>query len=284
MTRSELLRDLLDHGRNYAASRIEEHAGELDLPLADVLVVAGHPVPGHLLPPDRNQKVLRAFAYRVTYCTHAQLALLRDFLDALPVLGTPPDARPARDPTEPDPFPAVLQAIMDNRGLGLYELPFVGLARSTILGMLHGRWHQLRQLHAIAGPLGWRLADLAAVADESLHPIDFHPILCHHVGAVLLAAVPCTTEQLKHAGREADLLNVHKNRGVWQPVSYGVEECPDAEAIPPESPADERPPPVGPQRDRRLNHGSRPSVRRNASGRILIRRNAAATPPRHQEP
>jgi hypothetical protein len=281
--RSELLRDLLNHGRNYAASRIEEHATELALPLADVLVVAGHSVPGQLLPPDRNRKVLGAFAYRVTYCTHAQLDALRDFLDAMPALGAPPEARPARDPAERDPFPAVLQGIMDNRGLDPQEFPFVGLSRSTIYGMLRGRWHRLRQLHAMAGPLGWPLADLAAVANESLHPIDYHPILCHHVGAVLLAAAPCTTEQLKDAGREADRLNARRNRGAWQPVSYGVEECPDAEAISPERHLEERPPPVGQRRERPLTPEGRRSVRRSASGRVLVRRSAAASRRLHKD-
>jgi hypothetical protein len=230
VTRTGLLRDLLDHGQHYVMSRLDEHAAELNLPLADILVVAGHSVPGHLLPPIRDQNLLRAFAYRVTYCNHAQLAALRDFLGALPALGTLPKPRLARDPADPDPFPAVLQGLMDNRGLGLREFPFVGLSRSTIRGMLGGAWHRLSQLQAVAGPLGWRVADLAALAREPLHPLDHGPILCHHVGAVFLAAVPCTTEQLAHAAREADRLNAREDHGAWQPVSYGVEECPDADA------------------------------------------------------
>jgi hypothetical protein len=235
VTRTGLLLDLLDNGQHYGLSRIEEHAAELNLPLADVLVVAGHSVPGHLLPPARDRNLLRDFAYRVTYCSHPQLAELRDFLDALPAVGTQPEPRPARDPVDPDPFPAVLRGLMDNRGLGLREFPFVGLSRSTVRGMLGGAWHRLPQLQAVAGPLGWRVADLAVLARERLQPLDHGPILCHHVGAVFLAAVPCTTEQLVHAAREADRLSVREDHGAWQPVSYGVEQCPDAESSSSES-------------------------------------------------
>ena len=78
MTRAEVLRDLLDHGRDYDMPRLEESAVELGLPMADVLVVGGQPVPGHLLPPDRDNDVVREFVYRVTYCNHPQLAALRE--------------------------------------------------------------------------------------------------------------------------------------------------------------------------------------------------------------
>lgn len=227
VTRLELLRELLDDGRHHVMSRLEACADELDLPLADILVVAGHTVPGRLLPPDRDQNVLGAFGYRVTYCSHAQLAALQSYVSALPVLGTPPEPRPARDPTDRDPFPAVLQGLMDNRGLGLREFPFVGLSRSTIRGMLGGAWHQLSQLQAVAGPLGWRTADLAALAGEQFHPLDHGPILCRHVGVVLQAAVHCTTDQLMQAARRADELSTREDHGAWHPVSYGIDECPE---------------------------------------------------------
>lgn len=228
VTRVELLRELRDNGRRFTTSRLEKCAGELDLPLADVLVVAGQAVPGHLLPPDRDLNVLRAFAYRVTYCNHTQLAELQRFVSALPNLGTPPEPRPARSPTDRDPFPAVLQGLMDNRGLGLREFPFVGLSLSTIRGMLGGAWHRLPQLQAVAGPLGWRTADLAVLAGEQIHPLDHGPILCQHYGAVYLAAVHCTTDQVVRAARMADQLSARKDHGAWQPVSYGVDECPGA--------------------------------------------------------
>ena len=76
--------------------------------------------------------------------------------------------RPGRDLAEVDPFPAILQDLMDNRGLGVLEFPFVGLSRSTVVGMLRRGWHRLSQLHAVAGPLGWCVEYLAAVAGEQL--------------------------------------------------------------------------------------------------------------------
>ncbi|MFC0526572.1 hypothetical protein [Phytohabitans kaempferiae] len=227
MTRTEVLRHLVDHGRNCDTPRLERLAAELGLPVADVLVIAGHPVPGHLLPPDRDKDVLRAFAYRVTYCNHPQLAALREFLLALPDEGATPAPRPARDPADPDPFPAVLHGLMRNRGFGVQEFPFVGLSRSTIRGMLGGAWHRLSQLQAVAGPLGWRTEDLATLADEPLRPLEYGPMFCHHLGAVFLAAVPRTTEQLVRAAREADRLSAREDHGAWQPVSQGINDCPD---------------------------------------------------------
>ena len=79
-----MLRLLLHEGRVHPAPRLEELAGALGLPLADVLVVGGQPVPGHLLPPDRDREVMRAFTYRVTYCKHRELTALREFLLGLP--------------------------------------------------------------------------------------------------------------------------------------------------------------------------------------------------------
>ncbi|MEV0398279.1 hypothetical protein [Polymorphospora rubra] len=228
MTRSKVLRNLLNNGRDYDTPRLEEIAAKLGLPVADVLVVGGHPVPGYLLPPDRDRDVLRAFTYRVTFCNHLQLGALREFLLALPNEGMAPGPRSARDPADPDPFPAVLDGLMRNRGFGVREFPFVGLSMSTIRGMLGGAWHRLSQLQAVAGPLGWSTADLAALAGEPLQPLDYGPMFCHHVGAVFLAAVPCTTEQLVRAAREADRLSARKDHGAWQPVSEGIDDCPDA--------------------------------------------------------
>jgi hypothetical protein len=227
MTRTDVLRDLLDRGRDYDMQRLEQLAAALGLPVADLLVVAGHPVPGYLLPPDRDRDVVRAFAYRVTFCNHPQLAALREFLRALPDVGATPEPRPARDLDDRDPFPAILQGLMDNRGFGVREFPFVGLSRSTVVGMLRGRWHRQSQLHAVAGPLGWRVEDVAALAGEELQPFDYGPMLCRHVGAVFVAAVPRTTGQLVHAAREADRLSAREDHGAWQPFSEGIEDCPD---------------------------------------------------------
>jgi hypothetical protein len=228
VTRTEVLRELRDAGRDYNTPRLEELAAELGLPVADVLLVAGHPVPGHLLPPDRDKNVMRAFTYRVTYCNHPQLAALREFLLALPDEGAAAEPRPARDPADPEPFPAILDGLMRNRGFGLREFPFVGLSMSTVKGMLNGAWHRLSQLQAMAGPLCWSLEDLATLAGEPLQALDHGPVFCHHVGAVFLAAVPRTTEQLVRAAREADRLSSREDHGAWQPVSEGIYDCPDA--------------------------------------------------------
>jgi hypothetical protein len=171
---------------------------------------------------------MREFTYRVTYCNHPQLAALHEFLLALPHEGAASEPWPARDPTDPDPFPAILGGLMHSRGFGVREFPFVALSRSTIRGMLHGAWHSLPQLQKVAGPLGWRLEDLATLAGEPLQPLGFSPMFCHHVGAVFLAAVPCTSDQLALAAREADWLSARVDHGAWQPVSQGIDDCPDA--------------------------------------------------------
>jgi hypothetical protein len=171
---------------------------------------------------------MSAFTYRVTYCNHTQLAALREFLLALPDEGTTRESEPARDPADPDPFPAVLHGLMRNRGFGVREFPFVGLSVSTIRGMLGGAWHRLSQLQAVAGPLGWSMEDLAILAGEPMRSLDYGPMFCHHLGAVFLAAVPCTTEQLVRAGGEADRLSAREDQGAWQPVSRGIYDCPDA--------------------------------------------------------
>lgn len=88
--------------------------------------------------------------------------------------------------------------------------------------------HRLSQLQAVAGPLGWSTEDLATLAGEPLQPLEYGPMFCHHVGAVFLAAVPRTTDQLVQAAREADRLSARQDHGAWQPVSEGTYDCPDA--------------------------------------------------------
>ncbi|MFF1844930.1 hypothetical protein ACFVW5_07565 [Streptomyces sp. NPDC058232] len=65
MERAIVLSRLVASGTDTAAQRLTELAAELDIPAADLLVVAGHPVPAELLPPERDARVMRQFAYRV---------------------------------------------------------------------------------------------------------------------------------------------------------------------------------------------------------------------------
>ncbi|WP_207123078.1 hypothetical protein [Actinocatenispora comari] len=227
MMRAEVLRGLLNSGRDYDVPRLEAVAAQLGLPTADVLVVAGHPVPGSLLPPDRDTRALHTFAHRVTHCNHEQMATLRELLLTLPREGEIPQPRMPADPTGTDPFPAVLGGLMLNRGFDLQSFPFVGLSMSTIKGMLAGRWHRYSQLQAVAGPLCWRTADLATLAGEPLRALD-HRTMCHHLGAVLLAAVPATTTQLLHAAHEADRMSRRQDRPTGTPIPHGVYDCPYA--------------------------------------------------------
>ncbi|MFI9784963.1 hypothetical protein ACIHEI_15860 [Kitasatospora sp. NPDC051984] len=121
--------------------------------------------------------------------------------------------------------------MIHNRGFGLRELPFMGLSRSTLPSMVES-WepspHHRYQLCAIAGPLGWTLPDLFAVADEP-YSEEFRPVMhCHHLGRVFTAAVHLTTAQLIETATEADRLSARQDEGVWQPVSDGfATECPD---------------------------------------------------------
>ncbi|MEV8454871.1 hypothetical protein AB0467_30680 [Streptomyces sp. NPDC052095] len=217
-----------------APQRLTELSVELGIPAADLLVVAGHPVPAELLPPGRDAEVMRRFAYAASHCDHAQLAELRVFVSSLPRTAV---AEPFVRPTWSGHRPAatrtaaILVGLIRNRGFGLRELPFMGLSRSTLLGMVSRcdpspyRW---QQLSALAGPLGWRLPDLFAVAGEP-YPPDARPMVhCHHLGRVFEAAVPLSTAQLIEATAEADRLSAREEHGVWQPVSQGfAEECPD---------------------------------------------------------
>ncbi|MEU8800572.1 hypothetical protein [Spirillospora sp. NPDC048819] len=229
MARAEVLRDLVARGRQFDAARLHSLADELNLPISDVFVIAGHPVPAHLLPPARDREVMREFAYRVTYCDHALLASLTDFVSNLvsttpaPAAEMPVDAEVA--PPGTSGFPRILSGLLRNRGFGLSELPFAGLSRSTINGMLSGRWYSLRQLKAMAGPLGWTSEDLTAVAGEPLGAYNAGSVLCRHVGKVYVAAIPLTTAQLIQAAVEADRLSGREDRGAWQPWAENL--CPD---------------------------------------------------------
>jgi hypothetical protein len=235
MTRAEVLRDLTATGREHDPARLRRLAAELGLPASDMFVVAGRPVPAHLLPPARDHQIMREFAYRVTFCDHAQLASLEAFVSALSSPGPTPTSDVPHDVTAAPPgtdgFASVLAGLMRNRGFGLHEMPFTGLAKSTINGMLKGRWHNLTQLKAMAGPLGWRVEDLAAVAGEPLGAFNDCSILCRHTGRVYIAAIPLTTDQLKRAAVEADRLSGRTAHGAWQPVVMEADPCPD-ETVP----------------------------------------------------
>lgn len=234
MERSVILSNLAASGTDTAPQRLADLAAELAIPAADLLVVAGHSVPAELLPPERDAGVMRQFAYRVSHCDHAQLAALEAFVRSLSRVAAPgplvESAWPGRRPAETR-FAAVLGGLIRNRGFGVRELPFMGLSLSTLYGMVW-RWdpspHRRQQLSAVAGPLGWRLPDLFAVADEP-YSEEIRPMLhCHHLGRVFVAAVPLTTAQLIETAQEVDRLSVSEDRGAWQPVSQGfAEECPD---------------------------------------------------------
>lgn len=224
MTRTDVLRDLVANGQNYGPARLYELAAELELLASDLFVIAGQPVPAHLLPPARDPEVVREFTYRVTYCNHEQLAALKEFI--LSLASESPAPTPEMRPAPPctDRFAEILAGFMRNRGLGIGEMPFTGLSQSTIRGMLNGRWHNMQQLKAMAGPLGWRFRDLAAVAGEPLVSFGDCSTLCHHFGAVYVAAIPLTTDQVIQALPEAG--RVH--HGVWRPVvNSGHTDCPD---------------------------------------------------------
>ncbi|WP_326586303.1 hypothetical protein [Streptomyces sp. NBC_01294] len=234
MERAHLLSNLAANGTDITEQRLTQLATELDLPAADLLVIAGHPVPAELLPPERDAEVMRQFAYSASHCDHAQLAPLEGFVRSLPRVAAP---GPFVQPTSRYHRPAetglasVLNGLIRNRGFGLQELPFMGLSRSTLFQMV-SNWdpspHRRYQLCAIAGPLGWTLPDLFAVVDEP-YSDELRPILlCRHLGRVFEAAVHLTTAQLTEATEEADRLSAREDHGVWQPVSEGfVAACPD---------------------------------------------------------
>ncbi|MFD8705359.1 hypothetical protein ACFV1W_22550 [Kitasatospora sp. NPDC059648] len=211
MERAEILSSLAASGTDTAPERLTELADELDIPAADLLVVAGHPVPAELLPPERDAKVMRQFAYRVSHCNHSQLALLEGFVRSLPrVAASAPFVQPTSPYHRPAEtgFGAELSGLIRNRGFGIRELPFTGLSLSTLFGMVSSREpspHRRYQLCALAGPLGWTLSDLFAVANEP-HTGEIRPVQhCHHPGRVFAAVVSLTTAQLIEAAADETL-------------------------------------------------------------------------------
>lgn len=163
MTRAEALRDLVARGRQFDAARLHTLADELGLPLSDILVIAGHPVPAHLLPPARDREILEEFAYRVTFCDHARLEALENYVSCL-ALSNPASAPEGPEDAEAtasgmDRFARIFSGFLRNRGFGVRELPFAGLSRVTVKGMMGSGWPKLQQLNAMAGPLGWSVED-----------------------------------------------------------------------------------------------------------------------------
>lgn len=200
MTRVDTLRALVTDGRAVPPDRLLALAAELELHPADVLVVAGHPVPAELLPPKRDLVVLRDFAGQVAGSAHADLVTLTDYVRAMPRLA--PGAATFEVESVPetgDKFPAIFSGLMRNRGMGVRQLPFTGLSVSTIRGMQGGAWHSEAQVRAVSGSLGWRYEDLAAVAGAPLGDWGGGGSICRHVGLVYVAAIPLTTAQLADA-------------------------------------------------------------------------------------
>ncbi len=237
MERADILKDLVARCSDTDPARCMEIAADLGLLASDLLAVAGHPVPVELLPPERDARVMKEFAYRVSYCNHAQMAALMDFIRGLPVAAPEPSPTPVprrKVYAHPDAghFATVLDGLMRNRGFGPKELPFMGLSLSTIYGSMLTRdrrnEHRWFQLSNMAGPLGWRFEDLVAVADE---PPSEHPryaMHCHHLGQVYVEAIRMTTAQLIEVIRQADQLSERPDQGAWRPVAPGfAAECPD---------------------------------------------------------
>jgi hypothetical protein len=180
---------------------------------------------------------MKEFAYRASYCNHAHMATLMDFIENLTVTPDQPTSPPV--PTRNvyahpyvGHFASVLDGFLRNRGFGPKELPFTGLSMSTILGSMltHARRdeHRWFQLSHIAGPLGWQFEDLITVADEPPSQRPRHALHCHHLGQVFIKAIPLTTEQLIEAAKQADRLSHRPDQGAWRPVAPGsANECPD---------------------------------------------------------
>ena len=237
MERADILRDLTQHGTGTTPERCTEIAAELGLLTSDTLAIAGHQVPAELLPPQRDARVMKEFAYRASYCDHTQMAALIEYIRTLPAAPADPPT-----PTGPErkvyaqldagPFAAVLDGLMRNRGFGPKELPFMGLSLSTIYGSMltydrrdEHRWFQLSNM---AGPLGWRFEDLTAVADEPPSDRPRYAMHCHHLGQVYIAAIHHTTEQLIEIAKQADRLSQRPDQGAWRPVANGfAKECPE---------------------------------------------------------
>jgi hypothetical protein len=237
MERADLLRDLAAHGADTDPARCAELAASLGMLVSDLLVIAGHPVPADLLPPERDARVTREFGYRAASCDHAQMAALVDFIrrapDTAPIPLMPPEPpRKVFWHPERNYLATVLDGLIRNRGFAPNELPFMGLSMSTIYGALSGRpaehEHRWFQLSQMAGPLGWKFEDVLAVAGEPLPERRPYRMHCHHLGQVFVAAIGLTTGQLIEAVREADRLSGRRNQGAWRPVSDGfASQCPD---------------------------------------------------------
>jgi hypothetical protein len=237
MERAALLGGLAARGADADPARCAELAARLGMLVSDLLVVAGHPVVGDLLPSERDARVMKEFAYRATFCDHAQMAALVDFIRLPP--SEPPDpplppAAPGNVYWRPEAsyLATVLYGLFRNRGFGPRELPFMGLSQSTIFGLLSGRTtareHRWFQLSAMAGPLGWKFEDLLAVAGEPFSERGRYVMHCHHLGQVFVAAIGLTTGQLIEAAEQADRLSGRVQQGAWRPFSHGCAiACPD---------------------------------------------------------
>lgn len=234
MDRAEALRELMTRGTEVAPEHCRELAEEVGMLAADLLVVAGHRVPEDVLPPTR--KSLREFAYRASLCDHEQMARLMEFIHALPDAGTEDGTagwEPVRAYVQPEPgrFAVMLAGLMRVRGFTPKSLPFMGLSRSTIHGALGSDdrdQHRWFRLHQMAGPLGWRLTDLLAVAEEPESDRTRYTMHCHHLGDVFIAAIRLTDGQLAQAAWEAHQLNGAQFPGAWREMSPGfAKECPD---------------------------------------------------------
>ena len=57
MERAEILRDLAARGADTDPARCAELAARLGMLVSDLLVVARHPVPADLVPPERDARV-----------------------------------------------------------------------------------------------------------------------------------------------------------------------------------------------------------------------------------
>lgn len=234
MERTDILGTLVASGTGTTPEALAELAVEFDIPLADLLVIAGHPVPAELLPPKRDAALMKRFAHHVSHCDHARLASLEGFVRSLPHLEAP---GPYVQPVSAFFMPAegglgsVFNGLIRNRGFSIKELPYLPLSLSTLRGMVRD-WppspHRRHQLCAVAGPLGWWLPDLFAVVGEP-YSADFRPpVLCRHAGGVFRAAVSLTEAQLAECVQQMERLGAREDRAAWQPVSQGfVEECPD---------------------------------------------------------
>jgi hypothetical protein len=235
--RTDILTNLVAHGSDTDPARCAQLATDLGLLASDLLVVAGHPVPPELLPPERDARIMKEFAYRATYCDHAQMAALVDFIRSLPAAEpdlSPHPAAARKVFAHPDAghFATVLAGLIRNRGFGPRELPFMGLSQSTIYSSMvtHDRRseHRWFQLSAVAGPLGWRFEDLIAIADEPSSERPRYTVHCHHLGRVYMEAIRLTAGQLIEVAKQADRLSERPNQGAWRPVSAGfAKECPD---------------------------------------------------------